>query len=157
MKKLTSLAILLFLILTTVSAQSDQEELELFQSVFGMEKKAIVSEFIKVEGEQGKSFWSLYDAYETARKAHGQKRIALLNKYADEYLTLDDTSTDEIMKETIAMGNEYDKLINKYYKSIKKQCGSKTAAQFFQLETYFQSAVRKMIFESIPLIGELDN
>ena len=55
-----------------------------------------------------------------------------------------------------AQYKEYDKIIQKYYKSIKKSCGIKPAAQFFQIEAYFQSAIRKTIFENIPLIGELE-
>jgi hypothetical protein len=141
----------------TLKAQSNMEETDLIQSVFGMEKKAMVSEFIQVDGEAGQAFWSLYDQYETERKAHGKKRIALLNKYAEDYFTMDDAGTEVIMKEMISLGNDYDKLITKYYKSIKKQSGVKTAAQFYQLEAYFQSSIRKMIFENIPIIGELDN
>ena len=66
---------------------------------------------------------------------------------------LDEASTEEIMKEMISLGKAYDKLISKYYKSIKKECGVKTAAPFFQLEAYFQSSIRKLIFENIPIIG----
>ena len=121
-----------------------------------MEKKAVVAEFIKLDGASNDAFWSLYDQYETERKAQGQKRIALMNKYAEKYADLDDASTEEIMNEMIALGNEYNKLILKYYKSIKKESGVKAAAQFYQLEGYFQSVIRLKIFESIPFIGEFD-
>jgi hypothetical protein len=139
-----------------VKAQSNKEEIDLFQSVFGMEKKAIVSDFLKLDDAKAPAFWALYDQYETARKEHGKKRIELLQKYAESYATLDDAKTDEIMKEMIALGNEYDKLILSYYKKIKKTSGSKVAAQFFQLETYFQSMIRTEIFGNIPFIGELE-
>ena len=156
MKKFTFFATLMLAIAISSFAQSNKEEIELFQSVFGMEKKAIVEEFVQVDGEAKTAFWNLYDQYEAERKAHGQKRIALLNKYAENYLSLDDASTEEIMNEIISLGKEYDKIIQKYYKSIKKSCGIKPAAQFFQIEAYFQSAIRKTIFESIPLIGEIE-
>jgi hypothetical protein len=32
-------------------AQINKEEIEYFQSIFGMEKKALVADFIKLEGE----------------------------------------------------------------------------------------------------------
>lgn len=156
MKKITFLVAMLFLAVFSSFAQSNQEEIELFQSVFGMEKKAIINEFVQVNGEASVAFWNLYDKYESERKAHGQKRLDLLSTYADNYSNLDDESTEEIMSEMISLGKEYDKLIHSYYKSIKKACGVKPAAQFFQLEVYFQSAIRKVIFENIPFIGELD-
>ncbi len=139
-----------------VFAQSNKEEVDLFQSVFGMEKKAVVAEFIKLEGPQKDAFWAAYDAYEAERKALGQKRIALLNKYANSYGTLDDAGTDEIVKETIALQTQTDKLIVDYYKKIKKGSGVKAAAQFYQLEGYILSKIRATIMENIPLIGEMD-
>lgn len=97
-------------------AQSNREEVDLVQSLFGMEKKAIVSEFIRLEGAAGDAFWKVYDEYEIKRKELGQKRIALLGKYIDGYSTLDDESTRGIMKEMIALQNQTDKLIGTYYK-----------------------------------------
>lgn len=90
------------------------------------------------------------------RKLHGQKRIDLLVKYANEYQTLNDEKTEQLIKEMITLGNEYNKLILKYYKSIKKSSGIKTASQFYQLEVYFQSAIRLSIMEQIPFIGEFE-
>jgi len=42
------------------------------QSIFGMEKKAIVDAFVKVEDAQKDAFWKIYDEYETARKELGK-------------------------------------------------------------------------------------
>ena len=154
MKKLIALAYFLVATTITVFSQTNKEEIELYQSIFGMEKKAVVSSFIQLEGEQETSFWTLYDQYETARKLHGQKRINLLDKYAENYLDLDDAKTEDILNEMISLGTAYNKLIAKYYKSIKKQCGVKSAGQFYQLEIYFQSAIRLTLMEQIPLIGE---
>ena len=140
----------------SLMAQSNKEEIELYQSAFGMEKKAIVAEFIKLDSVAGVSFWADYDEYETARKIHGQKRIALMIKYSEQYETLNDENTEKLMSEMIDLGNEYNKLIAKYYKSIKKGSGVKAAAQFMQIESYFQSVIRLEIFKSIPLIGEFD-
>jgi F0F1-type ATP synthase delta subunit len=156
MKKITLFFSLLFAFTLFSNAQSNKEEVEYIQSIFGMEKKAIVAEFIKLDGEAATSFWALYDQYETERKAHGQERISLLNKYVEQYDSLNDASTEAIMAEIITMGADYNKLINKYYKSIKKTSGIKPAAQFLQIESYFQSVIRLKIFENIPFIGEFD-
>lgn len=156
MKKINLMVSILVLTVVSVFAQSNKEEVELYQSVFGMEKKAVVSEFIKLEGESATTFWKLYDEYETVRKAHGQKRLNLLEKYVTEYESLDDAKTNEINSEMISLGNEYNKLIVKYYKSINKACGAKAGGQFYQLEVYFQSVIRLTLMEQIPFLGEFD-
>jgi hypothetical protein len=137
-------------------AQSNKEDVDIIQAALGKEKKVLVASFVKLEATNSDAFWKLYDEYETSRKALGKKRIALLEKYANSYMTLDDAATDQIMKETQALQVDNDKLIVQYYGKIKKAAGVKPAAQFYQLEGYFLSVIRARILEGIPLIGEFD-
>ena len=154
MKKM--LILLSICLSTAVFAQSNKEDVDFIQSIYGKEKKTIVADFIKLEDAQKDAFWKLYDQYETERKALGKKRIALLEKYAAGYGTMDDASISQNIKETAALGMQTDKLIQTYYKKIEKAVGAKPAAQFFQIEVYLLSAIRAAILESIPFIGELD-
>jgi hypothetical protein len=137
-------------------SQSNKEEVDLVQSVFGMEKKAMAAEFIKLEGAPKDAFWVAYDEYEGKRKALGKKRLDLLNKYVTEYASLNETNTDEMIKEIMKQQGETDKLIVTYYNKIKKGSGVKAAAQFYQFENYILSKIRAEIMEEIPLIGEFE-
>jgi len=137
-------------------AQSNKEDVDFIQSIYGKEKKQIVAGFINLEGAQKDAFWKLYDEYETQRKDLGKQRVALLERYANGYMTMDDASTDQIMKDMMALGLKTDKLMSTYYAKIKKASGVKAAAQFVQIEAYLLSAVRATIMENIPFIGELD-
>jgi Spy/CpxP family protein refolding chaperone len=137
-------------------AQSNKEDVDFIQSIYGKEKKTIVADFIKLEGAQKDAFWKLYDEYETQRKELGKQRIALLERYANSYMTIDDATTDQIIKDMISLGAKTDKLINTYYGKMKKASGVKAAAQFVQLEAYLAAMIRASILENIPFIGELD-
>jgi hypothetical protein len=138
-------------------AQSNKEDVDLIQAMYGKEKKTIVADFIVFPDDTKKAaFWKLYDDYEAQRKAYGQKRIAILEKYANAYETMDDKSGDEIIRETIRLQKDVDGLIAGYYEKIRKGVGGKQAGQFFQIESYFLSATRLVILENIPFIGELD-
>jgi hypothetical protein len=147
----------LFLISSSLLAQSNTEEIDLVQSVFGMEKKAVVKEFIQLEGAKSDAFWKLYDEFEVKRKELGKKRISLLNKYAETYLDMTDQNTDEMLKEMMSLQTGNDKLIGSYADKIKKAVDVKTAAQFYQIEGYILSKIRAEILENIPLIGSLDD
>jgi len=155
MKK-TLLTTLMVLMTCFAFSQSNKEEVDMVQAVFGKEKKAMAAEFIKLEGAQKDAFWKAYDEYETKRKELGKKRIDLLNRYASSYATLDDASTDQIIKDVMKLQGENDKLISSYYNKIKKGSGTKAAAQFYQFENYILSKIRAEIMENIPLIGEFD-
>ncbi len=155
MKKILLFAVIVFGF-SAVNAQTDKEQIDMIQSLFGMEKKAIVSEFIDLEGQKADAFWTLYDEYETKRKELGKERIELLNQYAENYLSLDDETTAEMMASMMSLRKSSDKLVETYVKKVKKSVDVKTAAQFYQLEEYFVSKTRSTILENIPFIGELD-
>jgi S-methylmethionine-dependent homocysteine/selenocysteine methylase len=139
-----------------VQAQSNQSEIEVFQTLFGMEKRAVVDQLLQLDSEKSTSFWSLYDSYEMERKLIANQRISNINEYIENYGSFTDEKLDELVKRSVSINKSLSKLELKYYKKIKKEVGSKTAAQFYQLEGYFKNAVRMLLFESLPFIGEMD-
>ncbi|HEX6192245.1 MAG TPA: hypothetical protein VFZ42_07770 [Chitinophagaceae bacterium] len=141
----------------SAQAQSNKEDVDMIQAMYGKEKKAIVAEFIMPPDDaKKKAFWNLYDKYETERKALGKKRIALLEKYANAYSSIDDKTTDAIMLQTMSLQKSVDGLITTYYSKIKSSVGVKQAAQFYQLESYLLSATRIYVLGNIPFIDELE-
>ncbi|NJN42891.1 MAG: hypothetical protein HC811_12340 [Flammeovirgaceae bacterium] len=153
MKKLLILCAVF--ISTAAFSQTNKEDVDMIQALYGKEKKAIVAEFIELEGAQKDAFWTLYDEYEAKRKDLGKKRYSILESYAKNYATLDDATTSDLIKQISSLGMETDKLIITYHKKLEKAASVKAAAQFFQLEVYFLDIVRITILENIPFIGEL--
>ena len=154
MKKL----FLYFLLLgsTVGYAQINTDEMQMYQTLFGMPKKEIVSEFMKIDDNKKDLFWKLYDSYESSRKQLGQKRFVVLNNYVRNYSKLNEAETNEIMEDIIELTTSQDKLIAQYYKKIKVQIGVVVAAQFYQIEWYLQSQIRTNILEHIPTLEQLD-
>ena len=151
MKKATFflLGILLF---GVVSAQSNKEEVDLLQSLFGMEKKAMVSDFVEVDAANQEAFWKLYDQYEVARKDLGKKRIMLLSQYAENYDEMTNESADAWMKDIIKLSGATDNLLVAFYKKIRKVTDPATAARFYHIENYILTAIRLSILEEIPFV-----
>src|SRR5215831_2207309 len=139
-----------------VNAQSSNDEMQMFQTMFGLAKKEIVSEFVKIDASKKDTFWKLYDEYELNRKQLGQKRFVALNNYVKNYTKLSADETDQIIKDIISLSTTQDKLIAQYYDKIKKEISISSAAQFYQIEWYLQSQVRTYILETIPMINELE-
>jgi len=157
MKKLFTILTVFLLGAQIGSAQSNVEEIDFLQSVIGAEKKQVVADFIDVRPEASDAFWSLYDQYEAQRKSIGKERIALIMEYAEKYDGITPEQTDNLLKKAQGVRNSNYKLIDSYQKKIRKVAGSKAAAQFYQLESYFQAVIQVELFSNIPLIGELDN
>jgi hypothetical protein len=154
---LSRLIIVIALLLSTTLtySQSATEEVDLFQSLYGMEKKALISEFLGSSVDSG--FWTVYDAYEMERKELGKDRIALLTSYVEDYGNIKGDRADELVKKAERLNKSQNSLIAKYTKKVRKVVGSEVAAQFYQIEHYLLNAIRSEIFENLPVIGEIKN
>ena len=156
MKKLVFIAIAIFS-LSTSNAQSNSEDIEIIQGLYGKDKKELVAAFIQLEGAQKTEFWKLYDEYEVARKKLGKQRIALIEKYANDYQSNDSKKIDSLMKSIFSLQTQTDKLIETYYNKIKAKSGTVAAAQFTQVEQYLLSAIRLKLLDEIPFFGQLES
>jgi hypothetical protein len=132
--------------------QSNKEEVDLLQAAFGMDKKAVVADFVKPSDAQKDAFWKLYDEYETQRKDLGKQRIELLNQYASQYLTMTSEQADAWTKKVIDLQKKTDNLIVTYYGKVKAVTDGVVATQFYQIEGYILTAIRMQVLENVPFL-----
>jgi hypothetical protein len=151
MKKLT-LIMLALLLLGVANAQSNKEEVDYIQSIFGMNKKAMVADFIKVDASKQVAFWKVYDEYETARKNLGKQRIALLSQYAEIYKNMSNEIAEKWLNDAISISKETDNLLFSYTKKVKNVTDPVTALKFYHIESYILSSIKTAILEEIPFV-----
>jgi hypothetical protein len=151
--KTTVTAFILFVTVNTAFTQSVQTEIEVIQEVFGMEKKVAVANFMTL-GENAENFWRVYDEYEIKRKELGANRIKIIADYAKSYPTISDEEIIELFKRTKAYKKSFAKLQKTYFNRMRKEVGTSKAAQFWQLESYFNAMIQAEIYSQIPFIGE---
>jgi hypothetical protein len=148
MKKTYSLLIAI-LFVTIGFSQTYQDDLELIQSLYGMEKKEVVDEFVELSPDQEGAFWELYAEYETKRKNIGKKKYGVLWNYVNDYGTIRAEDAERIMNEILPLRIESDKLIQNYYKKVKSKTDAVVAMQFYQIENYLDVLVRTELLEEL--------
>jgi hypothetical protein len=148
MKKI-NLIIFTVLFSTFGFAQDFQNELELMQSLYGLEKKEIIEEFIELNENQKNDFWILYNEYEIKRKELGKKKFNILLKYVDDYGEIKPQDAEMLMKEAIPLRKKSDQLVDNYYKKIKNKTDPVVALQFYQIENYLSDLIRLELLEEI--------
>lgn len=156
MKKILGIILLVAGSFAASYAQLSQDDVALFQSIYGKEKRDVVQQYMKLSEAESAAFWTLYDEYEAARKEIGKKRIQLLEVYAKNYNTLTDETADNLMTDVLAQTEAMTKLQMKYYAKMKKVITPLKAAQFIQLESYMDNAAKVELAENIPFLGEID-
>lgn len=156
MKKLLIIFSLIITFLGTGFAQLHKDDVQLAQAIWGVEKRSIVTDFMKFTKEEAAVFWPIYDEYQTEAKKLGEVRINTISDYTNNVDKLTNEKADEIAKAILKNNSAVDKLQSKYYTKFKKAITAIRAAQFMQLDIYLQSMMRAELQSSLPLIGEID-
>ena len=135
---------------------AQNNEAEMMMSMFKVEKKALLMDFLKLNEDEAALFWPVYEEFTMDRGELSKKRIALITKYTDEYNTITAEQIDELVGESFANRAAIEKLHKSYYKKFKKAVGAKRAAQFVQYERFVDNAINTELNNNLPLIGEMD-
>nr|WP_321451286.1 hypothetical protein [uncultured Carboxylicivirga sp.] len=140
----------LILLASNLKAQTSKAEVDYIQSIFGMEKKALVNEVVKPNEAKQSIFWNIYDEYEGKRKELGQKRFELLESYGDELASLTNEKAESLLKEMSTLIKQNDKLLASYVKKVSKSVSPVVALQFQQVEMYVISELRVSLASGLP-------
>jgi|WetSurMetagenome_2_1015567.scaffolds.fasta_scaffold545359_1 hypothetical protein len=156
MKKITLLlsAFMCFSIFSF--AQLQKGDINIIQQYFGIEKAALVQEYMDLTPSQDSAFWPVYNIYEAERMELGKRRIMLIDDYVNNLTTLTDTKATELVKEANAIDVSFKKLQLTYNKKMTKAIGAVKAAQFYQFESYINNVINLGIANNIPFVGELE-
>ncbi len=154
MKKQLFLFCIILFSIDTYSQSND--EIALFQSIWGMEKREIVKEYMNLSSSDELAFWEEYNTYEEARKELGRERIEIINQYINGLTSINNEMATDLMNQSLANQMAIQKLVKKTFKKLSSETSPVTAAKFIQLENYFYTSMQLFIQESIPFIGELD-
>lgn len=137
-----------------VKAQSNTDEIALIQSMYGIEKKQMITEHMKLTEAEAPLFWPVYDKYEAERKVLGKQRMELIIDYANNYNKMTNEKATELVNATIGNHEAFSKLQKKAFKEMSKAITGLRAAQFIQFENFLETEIRSEISEQLPFIRE---
>lgn len=132
------------------------DELQYIKDALKSEKKDLVKEYMGLNDAEASKFWPLYDEYQNQRGGLGRERLQIIRDYASQYAQLTDDQAKGLVKRIFKNDKANTKLQQKYFKKISKAVSPLKAAQYLQLESYFQTLVRYEVQDAIPFIGEIE-
>lgn len=140
-----------------LSAQDvSTDEVQYIRQALKSEKKDLVKQYMSLSAAEDAKFWPLYDEFQNQRAGIAQERLQIIKDYSAQYQNLNDDQAKSLAKRTLSNDKANLKLKEKYYKKFSKAMGSLKAAQYLQMEDYFQTLVRYEIQDAIPFIGEIE-
>ena len=156
-KNIILLAVILITSITTIQAQTSDEEADAIVNLLGVQKKEAIAQLVHVTGKDSVAFWKIYDEYQAVNKANAKERIRLYEGTALAYSNLTATVADSLAGKYFKNRFEQEKTLETYYNKIKASTNAVIAFEFYQAEVYMLTQIRAAIMQQIPTYGELQN
>jgi Spy/CpxP family protein refolding chaperone len=153
-------AVLLFTLGTLVApglasadptAEADANE---FRALLAKGLREVYVGQLKLTDADGQKFWPIYDAYAAEMKAHNDKLLALIKRYAAAYNAgpVDEATAKSLLSDALALQKAEAKLRDDTMKKAMKALPAIKAATFFQIDNKVRATVQFDLASQIPLI-----
>ena len=146
------LGLVILLTAGLATAQDDNDKyLEMVRQDIKTGKTAYMTEGMELTSEQGEIFWPIYRDYLTKLSAIGDRRIANIKDYAENWDTMTQEKAAEIIKNSFKNQKDETKLLEATAKKMSKDLDPITAARFVQLESALNLLIDVQLTSEIPL------
>ncbi len=133
---------------------NNQAYIRLLRTDLRASKEHIVKEAMQLNDQQASAFWPLYRDYAAEQTKLGDERLAIINDYAQNFLTMSNEKADQIAQRVMALDDQRMNLRKKYYELMKKALSTVLVVRFFQVDSQIQLLVDLQIASNLPIIEE---
>jgi heme oxygenase len=125
-----------------------------FRALLAKGLREVYVDELKLSDAEGKAFWPSYDKYAADMKAHNDKLLALIKRYAAAYNAgpVDEATAKSLLDEAMALDKAECKLRDDVMKKALKAMPATKAAMFFQIDNKVRATVKFDLAAQIPLI-----
>ncbi len=128
--------------------------IELLRTDIRKEKTQITGDVMQLDADQSAKFWPIYKEFETDFSALGNKVVAVIKDYAENYLKMTDEVADGIANQILAIELQRNELKKKYYERFKSALGAIAATRFLQVENQLERLVDLQVAAGLPVISQ---
>ena len=133
-----------------------QTYIELLRTDLNAQKRQIINETMQLDDKQARIFWPIYNDYEADLDKLADERLALVQDYAANFLTMTNEKADELAQRVMALDDQKMAFRRKYYDLMKKSLPAIVVVRFFQVENQIQLLVDLKIASNLPIIETAD-
>jgi hypothetical protein len=127
-------------------------QMDLDRATMQAAKKSIVNRAMAMDDATAAAFWPLYDQYQQAREANNDKMFALIQDYAKNYQTMNDSKATELLNKMVQLQDEKNKTRADFVKKFSAALPGRVVARFFQADNKLDAFMNANMANEIPLI-----
>jgi hypothetical protein len=129
----------------------DNSNMEIVREKIRADKKLFVAQNMQLTDSEAKAFWPVYDDFQKALRTLGDRTVAVIKEYADNYQNLSDPTAKKLTAEYLAVQSDRVKLLQSYLPRFRSVLPEKKVARYYQLENKVYAAILYDLAGQIPL------
>ena len=131
--------------------QSLQQEILFARMDIAVLRQTLVTMGMDLTPEEMQAFWPVYREYRLEAARFGDRAVAMIATFADNYEQLTDEVADKLLAEFVGVEQERARLKADFLPKFKKALPSRKVARFYQIENKLDIALLADLTEQIPL------
>lgn len=128
------------------------EEIELTRAIIQAERQTIVTRAMDLTAAEAQAFWPIYREYRLEMIKVGDRLLALITTYAQNYRGLSDEMAGKLLTDYLGIEKARLQVKNKYLPRFQKVLPPKKVARYYQVENKLDVIIQAELAEDIPLV-----
>ena len=128
--------------------------IELLRTDVKKSKAQIMNAVMQLDTDEAARFWPIYQDFEAEYTKLGDRVIAIVKTYAENYVGMTDAAAAELGSQVLSVEQQRNVLKKKYFERLKDSLGGITATRFLQVENQLERLVDLQIAAELPVIRE---
>jgi len=151
MKLLCALVLLLSLSVTASAQTALDDQIALARQSAETDRKIILMENVNFTGDESLDFWPAWNAYRAAAEANGDRSLALIKDFADNYEGMTAQKADEIMTDYFSIAMQDLVIKQEFAQKINEFMPAQKVMRVIQIENKLDAAIDLQLASEIPL------
>jgi hypothetical protein len=129
-------------------------ELDILLSAIRSNRKALVAVNLGLTQEEATAFWPVYDRYQQEINSLGDRLVALIQDYAENFRTLSNEKAMKIVEEYLDIEGDRVAVRQKYVDEFAGELPGRKLARLYQIENKMDAVLRYELASTIPVVDE---
>ena len=156
MKMLRRMLVFLFILGAVQQADAQQNLIAMLQSDVRAEAQRIMTFAMQLSNDEATNFWPIYREYELERARWGDRRIALIRTFAEQFEMLSDDVAEDLAEEMFELLGDRLELYQDFYERFAEDVSPSVGARFVQVERQLNMIIDLQIAQELPLVFRVD-
>ena len=151
--KFLSFVLLLLAISSPVSAQTAlDEQIALARQSAHTDRKVLIMGNVNFTADESAEFWPAWDQYRAAASANGDRLLALIKNFAENYEQMTDMKANELMVDSFSINMQDVVIKQNFAKKINTFMPATKVMRILQIENKLDAAIDMKLASEIPLV-----